>query len=140
MSHDNPHACHWCRQHPCEGKAGNGSCRGKPAAPEMPEGWTPLTAGLTNGRLLLVMAEKELAVVSQKEFAAGVRISKVPLSVLRALLSTQGLSICTEAEAACAKHGLAWLQSTPDTLGKNEGMMVLALRRYEAELARRGQP
>lgn len=26
MSLDNPHACYWCRQHPCKGGSGNGSC------------------------------------------------------------------------------------------------------------------
>ncbi len=60
----------------------------------------------------------------------------IDLDDLRALLATQGLTVVTEAEAACAKHGLAWLRSPPDELGKREGMMVLALRRYEAELAR----
>ncbi len=41
----------------------------------------------------------------------------------------------TPEERAAADAALTWLQSTPDTLGKNEGMMVLALRRLEARRA-----
>jgi hypothetical protein len=67
---------------------------------ELADGWRPLAAGLTDGRVLLVASDKCLAIVVQKYFAAGVTITKAPMSVLRALLATQGLHIVSDADKA----------------------------------------
>jgi hypothetical protein len=122
----------------------------KPApAAEMPEGWSVKDNSAHEGadhwetdahfsNDLLSVAYTQYTDTPGEDHCMG---GAVPLFVLRALLATQGLHVVSEAEAACAKHGLSWLQSSNQIdLGKNEGMMVLALRRYEAELARRGKP
>lgn len=60
--------------------------------------------------------------------------SPVPLAEIRDKLHKfYRLHIVSEAEHVVAEKALAWLQSTPEELGKNEGMMVLALRRLEKE-------